>query len=115
MTDLLEAWTSSISTTGGVTAKYFLAGTSNKTASFNYAPATDGQFVTCDATGGVVAVTLPTASSWTGLRATFEKTDASNNVTVATVEGGTVTLTGQNDSVTVYSNGTVWKNIGSST
>jgi hypothetical protein len=105
-----------IVTTANVQANALRVGVSTIAATGNYAPATHGGFVRCDATAGAVAITLPTASSWTGLQVTFEKVDAvANNVTVATVEGGTVTLTGVHDSVTVISDGLVWRNIGSST
>jgi hypothetical protein len=105
-----------ITTTAALQGNYLRVGVSTISATGAYAPATHGGFVRCDATAGAVAITLPTASSWTGLQVTFEKIDAeANNVTVATVEGGTVTLTGVNDSVTVISDGVVWRNIGSST
>lgn len=119
LADLTTAITSSadIVTTAGVQGQYLRYGVSTvTTATATYAPATHGGLVRCDATANVVAITLPAATAWAGLQVTLEKVDAvANNVTVATVEGGTITLTGQHDSVTVVSDGVVWRNMGSST
>jgi hypothetical protein len=82
-------------------------GQTTKTASFTADG--DNAIYFCDATGGAITVTLPSAADYAGVRLVFKKTDASANaVTVNTADGGAVGLAAQYNSVEVASNGTAW-------
>jgi len=67
-----------------------------------------------DASSAQVTVTLPDATTTEGLMLYIKKTDASNNVVIdgngsQTIDGSTThTLSSQNDSVQIQSNGTNW-------
>jgi hypothetical protein len=83
------------------------------TASDNFRP--DDYLVLCDATTGVVTLTLPAAAASQGRKLVAKKTDASANaVTVdgngaETVDGAaSVSITARYDSVSVISDGTTW-------
>lgn len=77
-------------------------------ASTPYTGAATDNFVSADATGGNIAVTTPPAKNGQ----TFEvvKKDATaNTVTVTGMNGGgTITLRNQNDSISLWSDGTAW-------
>lgn len=89
-------------------------GTKIRTITASTTAAATDYTLLCDATGGVVAVTLPTASGATGRIYIVKKKDASaNNVTLATVDGGTKTITVQNTGFVVQSDGSLWYVIGS--
>lgn len=65
--------------------------------------------VLCDSTGGVVAVTLPAAAGAKGRIYVVKKIDASaNNVTLATVDGGTKTITTRYSGFAVQSDSALW-------
>jgi hypothetical protein len=83
------------------------------TASDSFRP--DDYIVLCDATAGVVTLTLPAAAASQGRKLVAKKTDASANaVTVdgngaETVDGAaSVSITARYDSVSVISDGTTW-------
>jgi hypothetical protein len=82
-------------------------------ASDNFWP--DDYLVVCNATSGVVTMTLPAAAASQGRKLVAKKIDASANaVTVdgngaETVDGAaSVSITAQYDSVSVISDGTTW-------
>jgi hypothetical protein len=83
------------------------------TASDNFAP--DDYLVLCNATAGVITLTLPVAAASQGRKLVAKKTDASANaVTVdgngaETVDGAaSISITAQYDSVSVISDGAAW-------
>lgn len=84
-------------------------GTKIRTITTSATAAVTDYTLLCDATGGVVVVTLPTASGATGRIYTVKKIDASaNNVTLATVDGGTKTISVRYSGYTVQSDGSLW-------
>lgn len=84
-------------------------GTKIRTITASTTAAATDYTLLCDATGGVVAVTLPTASGATGRIYIVKKIDASaNNVTLATVDGGTKTITTRYAGFAVQSDGSLW-------
>ena len=70
----------------------------------------DGMLV-CNATAGAITVTLPSPAVGSGQPVTIKKSDASANaVTIGGTVDGTAnrTLTAQNDSIVIQSDGTTW-------
>lgn len=95
---------------GGAIATTYGAQTSSYTAT-----ATDS-FIDADATGGAVTITLPTAVTCPGREYTIKRINSgANAVTVATTSSQTIdgsttfTLSAQNSTVVVVSNGANWR------
>lgn len=84
-------------------------GSNTRTITTSATLAATDHTVLCDSTGGVVAATLPTASGAKGRIYVVKKIDASaNNVTLATVDGGTKTITTRYSGFAVQSDGSLW-------
>ena len=83
-----------------------------KTVTSAYTPSMFDRVIFADSTGGDVAITLPDASKFEGKIFSIVQIAASNSVTIATVNGGTTTLSSQYDKYTVASNGLLWYIIG---
>ncbi len=74
---------------------------------------TTNDIINVNATSGAVTITLPTAVGNVGQQFNIKKIDlSSNSVTISgaqTIDGqSTIVITGQNDSVTIYSDNTEW-------
>ena len=61
-----------------------------KTSSFNILAANDGVLFDCDATGGVIVASLPTASGNSGVLVGVRQNSATNTVTINTTGGQTI-------------------------
>lgn len=84
-------------------------GTNTRTITTSATLAATDHTVLCDSTGGVVAATLPAAAGAKGRIYVVKKIDASaNNVTLATVDGGTKTITTRYSGFAVQSDGSLW-------
>ena len=87
-----------------------------KTITSSQTITTSDEYIFCDAFGGAITVTLPTAADAIGLTFTIKKINTgSNNVTVdangsETIDGSaTQSLTGSSrPSITIISDGTQW-------
>lgn len=84
----------------------------------DYTVTSSDSFVSCDATGGTVTLTLPTAASISGRNYTFKKIDSSANACVIdgnaaeTIDGAaTYVIAQQNDAVTVIATASTTWNI----
>ncbi len=81
----------------------------------NYTATEDDEFISCDATGGAITITLPAvATTRVGKRYTVKKIDASNNVILdgnasETIDGATTkTLSSQWAVMTIVNTGSAW-------
>jgi hypothetical protein len=86
------------------------------TANTTYTSADLEQYIVADATAGSVTVTLPSVATVTGREFAVKKQDSSANSVIVsgTIDGGSsITLTTQNESVRVVSDGTSYRIIGS--
>lgn len=81
----------------------------------NYTPTDEDCTILADATGGELAITLPAASTVTGLLINIKKKDSSSNFVI--IDGNateqidgydTLTITKQNTCISVQSDGTGW-------
>lgn len=77
-----------------------------KTANYTYLVEDD--MVPFDCTSGALTATFPAASTCPGKEYTAKKTDASANGLSFTADGGTITLSSQNSTAVVKSNGTTY-------
>ena len=81
----------------------------------NYTATENDEFISCDATGGVITITLPAcASTRVGKRYVVKKIDAANNVVLdgnasETIDGATTkTLSSQWAVMTIVNTGAAW-------
>lgn len=77
-----------------------------RTISASTTAAVNDYTILCDATSGAIVVTLPAASGATNRIYIIKKIDASVNTVSFTADGGTITLTIQNQVRGIQSNGT---------
>jgi uncharacterized membrane protein len=82
-----------------------------KTTSFTADP-TAGTVFWCNATGGAITATLPSAAAWTDTVLTFTKTDSGGNAVTVSGAVVAVSLAAQGNFRQVHSDGTNWQLIG---
>lgn len=94
-----------ITGTNLVTTGTMTGAISTQTTSFTAGAASD---YLCDATAGVITVTMPSAASNTGVIYYFTKKDSTANAVTLTGVLGTSTTSSQYDEIRVKSDGTNW-------